>query len=411
MNLAQSPLISRKLTDHERIDWLRLTRSDNIGPRTFRGLMQQYGSAGAALEALPELIRTSQRRITIASKNDAEREIDKFHRLKGRFIACGEPDYPKALQAIDSAPPLLAVRGAPDILSKPCVAIVGSRNASASGLNLTERMAQQLGAMGYVIVSGLARGIDAKAHKASVTTGTIAVLAGGHERIYPSDHVALVEAIIAEGGAVLSEMPLAWEPRARDFPRRNRLVSGLSYGVVVIEAARRSGSLITARFALEQGREVFAVPGSPLDPRSEGTNDLIRDGATLCASAEHVASAVEPLIQQGYGAMQGVLLETPQGLLEETPLWDESDIFLPHAYEAAFENIDDVSSSSRAPDEMIRDLLSHTPITIDDLARQSGLPVRMVSLALMELEIAGQLERHTNNSVSLRPLLQKVHQG
>ena len=245
-------------------------------------------------------------------------------RLGVRFVAMGEPDYPKTLQAIDTAPPLIALRGAAALLARPSVAIVGSRNASASGLTFAERLARQLGEAGYVVVSGLARGIDTRAHKASLETGTVAVLAGGHDRIYPSENEPLLNAILEQGGAVISEMPMGWEPRGRDFPRRNRIVSGLSYGVVVVEAARRSGSLITARFALEQGREVFAVPGSPLDPRAEGTNDLIRDGATLCAGVEHVTSVLEPLIAAGPRLDRSA--EEPHHAVGSEELWDELDL-------------------------------------------------------------------------------------
>ena len=228
---------------------------------------------GAALTALPDLAKRggSARSIRICSREQAEAELQAARATGIEFFATGEPDYPARLKMIDDAPPVIAMRGKLDILQRPLVAIVGSRNASAAGAKFTERMARDLGDAGYVVVSGLARGIDAAAHRASLATGTVAVLAGGHDRIYPAEHVGLLEKILIDGAAV-SEMPLAWEPRAHDFPRRNRIISGLSVGVIVVEAARRSGSLITARLAGEQGREVFAVPGSPLDPRNEGTN-------------------------------------------------------------------------------------------------------------------------------------------
>ena len=268
-----------RLTEEQRLDWLQLIRCDNIGPRTFRTLLNRFGGAGAALDALPDLVKRNAagRAIKMASRAEAEEEMAACARLGVRFVALGEPDYPIALRAIDAAPPLIAVRGRALVLAEPGVAIVGSRNASAAGLAFADRLARGLGRAGFVIVSGLARGIDLAAHRASFETGTIAVLAGGHARPYPPDHAPLLDQI-AERGAVISEMPLNWEPRGRDFPRRNRIVSGLALGTVVVEAARRSGSLITARFASEQGREVFAVPGSPLDPRSEGTNDLLREG-------------------------------------------------------------------------------------------------------------------------------------
>ena len=289
-----------KLSDEQRLDWIRLIRSDNIGPRTFRDLVENFGSVPAALAALPELARRggSSRSIRICSRTQAEAEV-KAARTRGvEFFAMGEPGYPARLQMSDDPPPLVAMRGKLEILQRPLVAIVGSRNASAAGVKFTERIARELGDAGYVIVSGLARGIDAAAHRASLATGTIAVLAGGHDRIYPPDHIELLENVIAEGAAI-SEMPFTWEPRAHDFPRRNRIISGLSVGVVVVEAARRSGSLITARLAGEQGREVFAVPGSPLDPRNEGTNGLLKQGATPVTEAADVIAVIEPILGHG----------------------------------------------------------------------------------------------------------------
>jgi DNA processing protein len=273
-----------KLSDEQRLDWLRLIRSDNIGPRTFRDLINHFGGA-----ARPGRITT---------REEAEAEL-KAARARGIvFVALGEPDYPVRLQMIDDPPPLLAVRGKVAILNRPLVAIVGSRNASAAGVKFAQSLAHDLGEAQYGIVSGLARGIDAAAHRGSIASGTVAVLGGGHERLYPPEHADLLEALLAEGAAV-SEMPLTWEPRAHDFPRRNRLISGLSLGVVIVEAARRSGSLITARLAGEQGREVFAVPGNPLDPRTEGTNGLLKDGATLVTSAADVIAVLEPILGRG----------------------------------------------------------------------------------------------------------------
>lgn len=389
------------LTDEQRLDWLRLIRSENVGPRTFRALINQFGGAAAALEALPDLARRGGRLLLkVTSRAEAEKEMAAAARLGVRFVAMGEPDYPKTLQAIDTAPPLIAVRGSAEGLSRPCVAMVGSRNASAAGLTFTERLSRQLGEAGYVVVSGLARGIDTRAHKATLDTGTVAVLAGGHDRIYPSENEPLLRAIVEQGGAVVSEMPMGWEPRGRDFPRRNRIVSGLSYGVVVVEAARRSGSLITARFALEQGREVFAVPGSPLDPRAEGTNDLIREGATLCAGLEHVTSVLEPLIASGPRLDGGA--EEPQRLIGTEELWDELDLpdvarapsgpVMPEA------GIDDERGDKASG---LIELLGPSPIAVDDLVRQSGLSIRTVQMTLLELEIAGRLERHGGNAVSL----------
>jgi DNA processing protein len=283
----------------------------------------------------------------------------------------GEPDYPLRLQTIDDAPPLIAVRGNLDALAHAMVAIVGARNASGAGVKFAERLAHDLGEAGFAIASGLARGIDAAAHRASLATGTIAVLAGGHDRIYPPEHAGMVEAIIAEG-AIISEMPMGWEPRGRDFPRRNRLISGLALGVVVIEAARRSGSLITARLALEQGREVFAVPGSPLDPRCEGSNGLLKQGAAVVTEAADVVTVLQPIV----GRQFDVPVEEPESAAPpQEPGADERS--------------------------RIVNLLGPTPIGLDDLVRMSGSSTAIVRTVLLELEIAGRLERHGNGLVSL----------
>lgn len=364
-----------KLTDEQRIDWLRLIRSDNVGPRTFRELINHFGDARAALAALPTLARRGGASGTrICTHEEAEAELKAARALGIALVALGEPDYPLRLQTIDDAPPLLAMRGRMAALVQPLVAIVGSRNASAVGIKFAERLAYEIGAAGYGIVSGLARGIDAAAHRASLASGTVAVLAGGHKKIYPPDHVALLQQILPHGAAV-SEMPLAWEPRARDFPRRNRLISGLSVGVVIVEAARRSGSLITARMAGEQGREVFAVPGSPLDPRAEGTNGLLKQGATLVTEAADVLAVIEPILNRG--------LDLPaQEPERDTPPFHRT------------EPGDDERSRIIA-------LLGPTPTTIDDLLRLSRSSPAVVRMVLLELELAGRLARHGGGLVSL----------
>ncbi|MEZ0170475.1 DNA-processing protein DprA [Microvirga sp. TS319] len=392
-----------ELTDEQRLDWLRLIRSENVGPRTFRALINKFGGASAALEALPDLARRGGRpSLKVTSRAEAEKEMAAAARLGVRFVAMGEPNFPKTLQAIDTAPPLIGVRGSMDVLARPSVGMVGSRNASASGLTFTERLSRQLGEAGYVVVSGLARGVDTRAHRATLQTGTVAVLAGGQDKVYPSENEPLLRAIVEQGGAVVSEMPMGWEPRGRDFPRRNRIISGLSYGVVVVEAARRSGSLITARFALEQGREVFAVPGSPLDPRAEGTNDLIRDGATLCASVEHVTSVLEPLIASGPRTEPGA--EEPHHALDTEELWDELDLpDIPRAPKGSVSPAPGIDESGMDAALGLIALLGPSPIAVDDLVRQSGLPIRTVQMTLLELEIAGRLERHGGNAVSLTP--------
>lgn len=366
---------SVRLSEEQRLDWLRLIRSDNVGPRTFRDLINNFGSARAALAALPGLARRGGASgARICSHEDAQAEL-KAARARGvEFLALGEPDYPARLQMIDDPPPLLAARGRIAILNQPTVAIVGSRNASAAGAKFAQTLARDLGAAGYAIVSGLARGIDAAAHRASLMSGTIAVLAGGHERIYPADHIDLAEAIVQTGAAV-SEMPLGWEPRARDFPRRNRLISGLSLGIVIVEAARRSGSLITARMAGEQGREVFAVPGSPLDPRAEGTNSLLKQGATLVTEAADVIAALEPILGRGADL-------SAQESENDAPMPPGTE---PHEDERS----------------RVIGLLGPSPAAIDDLVRMSRTSPAIVRTVLLELEIAGRLERHGGALVSL----------
>jgi DNA processing protein len=365
-----------RLTDEQRIDWLRLIRTPNIGPRTFRALINHFGGARAALQALPSLARRggAGADVQICSRDDAEREIARARKLGVTFVGLGEPDYPLRLQMIDDAPPLLTLRGNLAAFAMPMVAIVGSRNASGAGLKFTQTIARELGEAGFAVVSGLARGIDAAAHRASLPTGTIAVLAGGLDSVYPPEHESLLEAILPAGAAV-SEMPLGYEPRGRDFPRRNRLISGLSLGVVIVEAAKRSGSLITARFALEQGREVFAVPGSPLDPRAEGTNGLIKQGATPVTETADVISVLQPIMER-------------KEFFVREPAPGEGDL---------------ADGAEPAADERVRivSLLGPAPVSIDDLVRLSSAKPAIVRMVLLELEIAGRLERHGGGLVSL----------
>lgn len=315
-----------RLGDAQRLDWLRLIRSEGVGPRTFRKLINHFGGAGEALRGLPDLARRrGLAAVRVATLAEAEAEMEACRAAGVRVVATGEAAYPAPLATLPDAPPLLFVRGEQRALDTAMVGIVGSRNASAGGLKLARTFANDLGRAGYTIVSGLARGIDTAAHEGSLDTGTVAVLAGGHARIYPAENEALLARLL-ERGAAVSEMPIHWEPRGRDFPRRNRLVSGLSLGIVLVEAAQRSGSLITARFALEQGREVFAIPGSPLDPRAEGTNALIRQGATLVTCAADVVEALRPLREAGPGDDAFVSDELP-GPDGDDPLWDEVDFF------------------------------------------------------------------------------------
>ena len=402
-----------RLTDQQRFDWLRLTRSENVGPRTFRALTTNCGGVAAALKALPELARRggAKRPIRIASVEEIEKELIAARKLGVRFVALGEPDYPPALQEIDSAPPILALRGQAAVLRKAAVAIVGSRNASAAGLTFAERLARGVGQAGFVIVSGLARGIDQRAHMASLETGAVGVLAGGHGKPYPNEAVPLMERMV-ESGAVLSEMPIEWEPRGRDFPRRNRIVSGLALGVVVVEAARGSGSLITARFALEQNRQVFAVPGSPLDPRAEGTNDLLKQGASICTGADDVVTALEPVLSNDLVAMRETSGEPGEPLWGEQALYGVDPQSTPRTRPG--EEFDDASGApfstgdeAEAARERIVALLSPSPITLDELARAAEASARAVRVALLELEVAGRLE-YSGNRVALRSAASEV---
>ena len=405
------------LTDAQRFDWLRLIRSENVGPRTFQQLVNHFGGAGAALDNLPGLIAKggAARTIKIASVEEVEKEMDAARALGVRFIARGEADYPAALKLIDTAPPVIALRGRVDILQRAMVAIVGSRNASAPGLAFTDRISRACGQAGHIVVSGLARGIDERAHRAALTTGTIAVLAGGHERIYPSEHEPLAQEML-DHGAIISEMPIAWEPRGRDFPRRNRIVSGLALATIVVEAARRSGSLITAKFATEQGREVFAVPGSPLDPRAEGTNDLLRQGATICTRAEDVIDALALMIEGG-GRPDNLFARDEPSIDETEDLWDETDVFAepgapgkarPMVMREAGADFSPRAAQAAAPPPSPADtrktivgLLSPSPISIDELVRSIRRPVPEIQSALLELELEGALTRHGGNLVSL----------
>ena len=370
------------LTDKQRIAWLRLIRSDNVGPSTFRDLINHFGSAEAALAALPELSRRggAARTIRIASAEDAERELDAAARLGARLIGIGEAEYPPALRQIDGAPPLLAMKGNLTASAKPSVGIVGSRNASISGAKFAALIARDCGRAGYAVTSGLARGIDTAAHRASLETGTIAVLAGGLDQPYPPENLGLLKDITTGGGLAVSEMPIGWEPRARDFPRRNRLIAGISLGVVVIEAADRSGSLITARMAGDFGRLVFAVPGSPLDPRCHGTNGLLKQGAIVTTGPADVLEALAPLSQID---------------LFDQPVMDEP-------------GDSQISSDMAPPDDddraTIASALGPTPVDVDDIIRHTSLPAATVYLVLLELDLAGRLHRHPGGLVSLAML-------
>ncbi|WP_244635736.1 DNA-processing protein DprA [Chthonobacter albigriseus] len=360
----------------QKISWLRLIRAENVGPATFRAMVNHYGSAADALEALPQFARRGGARPPrIPTVEEAEAELALTERAGATLVALGEPAYPPRLREIAAAPPLVTVRGNLDILTRPMVAIVGSRNASIAGSKIAERIARGLGEQGYVVVSGLARGIDAAAHRASLASGTVAVIAGGIDHVYPEEHGPLSAAISGGGGAVLTEMPFGWIPRAQDFPRRNRLVSGLALGVVVVEAASRSGTLHTARFALEQNREVFAVPGSPLDARADGTNDLIRRGATLVRHADDVVEVLDPLIRT-----------------------------LPFPKTEANDPTHDDRPPQMVDAGAVRTVLAAlgpVPTAIDDIVLHTGLQARVVAAVVLDLELEGRIERHGGQLISL----------
>jgi len=365
------------LTRPQRTAWLRLIRTENVGPTTFRQLLNRYGSAEAALDQLHGLVRRSGTATPprVPTVSEMEDEIAQIEKRGARLVASGEPGYPPLLRHISDAPPLLTIAGGENLSWKFTIGIVGARNASAAGRKLAGQLARELGEEGYTIVSGLARGIDTAAHAASLRTGTVAVLAGGLDHLYPSENIPLAEAILEQGGALLTEMPMGWEPRARDFPRRNRLVSGLSLGVLVVEAAKRSGSLITARMALEQNREVFAVPGSPLDPRAEGGNHLIKEGAHLVTGVPDIIEALTASIPTRRRAFE--------------PEWEP-----------------ELDLEAEAPTEGDRgrllQALSVTPVAVDTLIAETGLPVSAVQTLLLELDLGGQIEWSGGQLVALR---------
>lgn len=366
----------RVLDDEERLDWLQLIRTDSIGPITFHRLIKKYGSAAKALSALPDLSTKAGRKRMLrpASRDEARQEIEIANDIGARLIAHCEPDYPALLRAIADPPPLIYVCGDVALFQQPSIAIIGARNASAAGRKFARSLAGDLGAEGITVISGLARGIDGAAHEAAIETGTIAVVGGGVDVIYPPEHAELTQTI-ASRGVLMSERPPNYQPTARDFPRRNRLISGLSRGVVVIEAAAKSGTLITARFALEQGRDVFAVPGSPLDPRCAGANNLIRDGATLVQDVQDILTA---LAEQ----------TTSAGLAQKNlfSLDDDGRDFS----EFTSENLNE--DASQALRDLVLESLSYTPVHRDDLIRDLNASPSLIIDALLDLALSGEAE-------------------
>lgn len=355
---------------------LRLARSDNIGPATFRDLMRHCGSALAAIDALPALSarggkKNPPRPVSLAR---VEAELETGTRMGATIVLLGDEAYPSMLAKLDPAPPVLTLKGHAELMRESCIAMVGARNASAAGCRIAADIAANLSSDNHVIVSGLARGIDTAAHRASLARGTIGVVAGGLDVFYPSENETL-QRQMSETGLVVSEMPPGTSPKAQHFPRRNRIISGLSRGVVIVEAALRSGSLITARFALEQDRDVMAVPGSPLDPRSAGSNKLIKDGAPLVENAQDVLNVLATPGQRRFMAS------------ESTPFNWQEDGFA--------EEPDDTSR------RIVLNALSPTPTPRDEIVRQTGLSPASVQVILLELDLAGRLQRDTGDRISL----------
>lgn len=369
---------ARPLSPTEKRDWLRLIRTEHIGPITFSDLLDRYGDAGAALDALPELARRGGRARTLnpMSAAAADAEIEATEATGARLIARCEPDYPALLAAIPDPPPVIAVRGRAELLGRPAVAIVGARNASANACGFARRLAGDLAVQDFVVVSGMARGIDGHAHQGALERGTVAVLAGGVDVVYPPEHAELYREIAARG-AVVSETAVGTEPLARHFPRRNRIISGLALGVCVVEAAARSGSLITARCAAEQGREVFAVPGFPLDPRAGGGNALLKDGAILVESADDILQNLTSLARPAISQAQSAGLRP-----EPAPPSSATEI-----------------ESARAT---LEDALGGGPVSVDELVRHTGLSPAAVNGAVLELELAGRLERFAGGRIALK---------
>lgn len=361
------------------IDWLRLIRTENIGPITFYKLLERFGTAGAALEGVVELSGRGGKKISPLPQSDAVAEIEALEKIGGELITRLDPTYPPLLATITDAPPVLSVLGNKSLLAKRTVAIVGARNASLNGRNFAHTMARDIGGGGYLISSGMARGIDTGAHEGALESGTVAVVGGGVDVIYPKENAKLYERLLVDG-AVISEISLGTKPQARHFPRRNRIISGMSRGIVVIEAGIKSGSLITARMALEQGREVFAVPGSPLDPRSAGANRLIRQGAQLTENAQDIFDTLKPMWESPGGLSQS----ENNSLKFNDKIPDPGD--------------EDEVAKSR---DLVLPLLSPEPVTVDEILRSCQCSRGAVSLVLLELELAGRLERHPDGRVAL----------
>ncbi|AEI37011.1 MAG: DNA-processing protein DprA [Zymomonas mobilis subsp. pomaceae] len=366
---------------------LRLIRTPRIGPIACRNLLSRYVSPQEALKAVPTLARRGGGNAPpLASEKAIESEIAKVKTLGGRYIFQGSPYYPPLLAQLDNAPPVLIVKGNPKLLQKPAIAMVGARNASAAAMRFAHDLSHQLTEKGYLVISGLARGIDTAAHQGAGTKKTIAVIAGGIDSIYPPENADLQQKI-SEQGLLVSEMPPATEPKARHFPARNRIIAGIALGVVVAEASPKSGSLITAKLATNIGREVMAIPGFPMDSRSHGCNQLIREGATLIQSSDDIIEAV------------ALLSEVYQTSPTEKEQFSSSDHL--HSNPIAYKPpaiLCDIREKDR---KTIQSLIGSAPIIVDELIRQSGLESAIIQTVLLELELAGRLERHAGGRISL----------
>lgn len=376
MSLFSQAAAKDKITldEKEKLAWLRLIRTDNVGPITFYNLVDNFGSAQNAIAALPTLSRRGGRLkdISVYPESAALMEMESLEKIGGRMLFAAGADYPIPLTAIEDAPPVLSTLGNVKLFKLPAMGIVGARNASLNGKKFAEKLAKELGAAGQIVISGLARGIDTSVHSGALETGTIAVVAGGIDIIYPPENTALYHKI-REEGCIVAESPLSMEPLARHFPKRNRIISGLSSGVVVVEATLKSGSLITARMAADQGRDVYAVPGHPFDPRAEGPNRLIRDGATLVMTAEDILRGIHD-----FSATRPALSDMPQ---DE---WAPEDLSENDAEQIRAEILQNIST---------------TPVTVDELVRNCHLTIPAVQMILLELELAGRIQRLPGNRI------------
>lgn len=374
---AHGRIRNTAISEAEKLHWLRLSRAENVGPITFYRLVEYYNGAENALKALPELAKRGGKKKPLIAPplSEIEREYNALRKLGGGIICAAEDSYPLALSSIDDAPPVISYLGDPALMQRSCVAMVGARNASLNGKKFAHKLAADLGAHGQVIVSGLARGIDTTAHQGALNSGTIAVVAGGIDDIYPEENTALYHQI-RESGLILAESPLGQKPFAQSFPKRNRIVSGLSKGVIVVEATMRSGSLITARMASEQGRDVYAVPGHPLDPRASGPNHLIREGATLVRSAEDI--------------MESLMDFSGQTLREHH--------FRQIPYDPPVDSYEEPPENSH---DRVLEILSFTPIAVDEILRSCHLSIGSLQTILLDLELAGRVKRLPGNRIQL----------